>query len=173
MKPIQKSLIYNAYKENGLKFLDDLSTYLREPILQPEVRIEMNEYSEIQDFFSDGNYVHAVCHTELKPIILIMDVLLIKSMTHLCFGGTLVSVQANIPLTIAEEFIMEWFSKKCIGMADSICQISLKRFERSIKTIHSFYQKEKIMLLQLPIVLKDQLIGQIAFLEPTEEEKCS
>jgi len=169
MKPIQKSLIYQAYQENGLKFLDDLSTYLKEPILQPEVRIAMNEYSEVQNFFSDGKYVHAVFDTEFKPIILIMDVLLIKSMTNLCFGGPLLPVQADMSLTIAEEFIVEWFSKKCLSMADSICQISLKRFERSIKTIHSFYQKETIMLLQLPMVLKDQLIGQIVFLESTEE----
>lgn len=168
MMPIQKSLIYHAYKENGLKFLDDLSTYLREPILQPEVRIAMNDYSEVQDFFSEGHYVHVVFQTAFKPIILIMDVVLIKSMTHLCFGGTLAPVQADIPLTIAEEFIVEWFSKKCLKMAECISQISLKRVERSIKTIHSFYQKEKIMLLQLPIILKDELIGQVVFLESTE-----
>lgn len=167
MKSMAQSLIFQAYQENGLKILDDFSSYFKTPIRKPNMTISDYEYIDIEKKFLLGNYRYSVFDTESKPIIFIADIPLIKVLTHLCFGGdALVEMSKN--LALSEEFISDWFAKKWAEMTAPFYKLRLKKVETSIEVIHCFDQKEKVMLIQFPIILGHEFIGNAIFIESKE-----
>jgi hypothetical protein len=165
---MKKTLFYHSYQENGLKFLDDVASYLKIPLNQPVIETSEDSYQGIQTSFLKNEYVISIFNGKPKPVVLILEIPFIKTLTQLAFGGKLETSFTASPLSISEEFITEWISKKSAALFDSFYPLSFKRFESSIEAVHSFRTEEKIVLNSLRLTIKKQPIGSMLFLESRE-----